>query len=190
MIHLAVDVADILAAWHTTTDPARLRHLLHKVVRVLDILLEQRDLRRILLVEELLRHGAALLAQANLLGMQQTALHIRVAPTISHERHRHVRPRLCADITLMAVVDRLVPEKRIGVDARVIDTVALARVNGELVDGHRIHAGCLGHQVGRHIVTGADALGVEGLQAARIVAGVRKSIKGEAVCHSDVSLQK
>ncbi len=186
---LTVDITDVLSARHTTTNPARASHFLHQVVRVLDILGEQGNLRGVLLVKELLRDRATLLAQTHLLRVKESALNIRVTTTITHERHSHVRARLGTDIALVAIEDRLVTEKRICINLGIVNAEAFARIDIELGHGHWIYAGCFRHQVSSHIVTGADTLGVEGLQAACVIAGVRQSIKSKTGRHSSPGLQ-
>ena len=183
--YLTIDITDVLTAGYAATDPARAGHLLHQVIRVLNVLLEQGDLGRVLLIEELLRNSTALLAQAHLLRVQESALDIGVTTTITHERDGVVGAGLRADITLMRVEYRLITESAVSVDERVVVTVALPGIDIELSHGYRVHAGCLGHEVSSHVVTGADALGVEGLQPTLIVTRVGKSVKSEATCHSN-----
>jgi hypothetical protein len=145
--YLTIDIADVLTAGNTTADPSRLGHLLNQVIRILDVLGQEWDLGRVLLVEELLRYGAALLAQTHLLRVEQTTLHIRVTAAIAHEGDRVVGTGLWADIALMAVKYGLITESTVCIDKCVIVAVALTRVDVEL--GHRngIDAGCLRHQV-------------------------------------------
>ena len=52
-------------------NPALRRHFLHQVRGLLDILLENRDLRRVLLAKELFRNRTTFLTHAHLFGMDQ-----------------------------------------------------------------------------------------------------------------------
>ena len=81
----AVGITDIFTAGDTTADPATSGDLRDEVLRVLDVLLEGGDHGGEDTVEGSLRDRTTLLANANLFGVHQETLDIRITTTAGHE---------------------------------------------------------------------------------------------------------
>jgi hypothetical protein len=69
-------------------NPSRRSHLGDQILRVLNIVLENRDERGVLLREELLRNCTTFLAHANLLGVQEQTFYVSGGVSTSHVRDR------------------------------------------------------------------------------------------------------
>ena len=157
-------------------DPTLRRHLLHQVVRVLNVLLENGDLGILLLGEEGLRNSTAFLAHTYLFRMDQQGLHVLVATTACHVGNRQERAGLGPGLTPVRLEAGLVADVGVRIDGRVVVSVALTGINQKLVDGSGIHTGSIGNKIGREISAWPDALGIVRLNAAQIVPGVGHSI--------------
>lgn len=146
-IVLTIGVTNILSARNAPTDPARRRHLRHQVLRVLDVLLDRRDQRRILLVKRLLRDCAALLALTHLLRVEQQALNIGIATTCAHIRDRHERSRLATNDAAIVLELRLISQNRVSINGLVVEAKALLRVDHELLDTQRVDLSRIRHKI-------------------------------------------
>ncbi len=82
---LAVHIADIFAAGYTATNPPIGRDFRNKVLGILDVVLEHLDHGGELSIEHVLGDRATLLAETDLLGMEEETLNIRIAATTGHE---------------------------------------------------------------------------------------------------------
>ena len=157
-------------------DPALRCHLLHQVVGILNVLLQNGDLGIILLGEEGLRNSTAFLAHANLLGVDQQGLHILVATTASHVRDRKEGAGLGPSLTPVRLEAGLVADVGVRINGSVVVSVALPRIDQKLVNGSGVHTGSIRNKIGCEISAWPDTLGIIRLNAAQIVSGMGHSI--------------
>ena len=157
-------------------DPALRCHLLHQVVGILNVLLENRDLRIILLGKEGLRNSTAFLAHANLLGVDQQGLHVLVATATRHVGDGQEGTGLGPGLTPVRLEAGLVADIGVRIDGSIVVSVTLPRIDQKFIDGSGIHTGSIGNKVGRQVSAWSDTLGIIRLDAAQIVSGVGHSI--------------
>jgi hypothetical protein len=191
---LTVDVPQVGAGRDAAVDPAAGGDLRDEIARLLHVLLEDGDHRRVLLAEELLRNRAALLAHAHLLGVLEEGLEILVATTTGHVGDGEEGAGLCTDLAPVCLEAGLVAHKGIGVNGNIVVAVPFPRIDEELINGDGVYTTGVGDEVGRHVATGADRLRIVGLDAAEVVTGVGHPIDVETVrlhlCHSGGTTEK
>jgi hypothetical protein len=168
---LTVHIPDVLTARDTTTDPAICSDLRNKVLGILDIVLEHINHRGELVLKGHLSDSATLLAEADLLGMLEEALHIRVTTPAGHKGNGEEGAGLLTDVTAVALELGLVTEERIGINGSIIEPIALAGIHKLIVNSNRIHAGCVRDEVCCDIMTRASRLGIERLEPTHIILG-------------------
>ena len=174
--HLTINIPQVRPRRNPPVDPTRGRNFRHQVARLLDVLLQNRDHGRVLLRKELLRNRAALLAHAHLLRVLKKGLQVLVAPAASHKGNGQERPGLGPCHTPIDLETRLVPHKRIGINGSIIVSVPLTRIDQQFIHGHRIHAGCIGHQVRCLVPTRAHRLRIVGLDTTLVIPRMRHAI--------------
>jgi hypothetical protein len=97
ILGLAIYITQIGAARDAAANPAIRRHLLNKVLGLLDIITNRLNEGLKHSVKALLRNSAALLALTNLLGMEKHGLHVGISTTHAHEGHRQKGASLRTD---------------------------------------------------------------------------------------------
>jgi len=136
---LAVNIPQIGASRDTSVDPARGGHLRDQVARLLNVLLQNRDHRSILLAEELLRHRATLLAHAHLHGVEQQTLKVLPATTPCHVGHSKEGACLGTDLAPVRLKTRQVEHKRLSINRGNVVAVSMAGLSKELIYAQRIN---------------------------------------------------
>ena len=166
---LAVDIANELATGNAAANPAAGRDLRHKIGRILDMLLKMRDERRKLRGKEALRNGSAGTIGATKLGVDQTALYIRVTTSISHVGNRRERTALYVKRAALTSLERRVrTQSTVVVDGLVVESVSLLAKQSRVRILDRDGRGLLRNEVGRLVDTGAELV----LKLLRDLAGV------------------
>jgi hypothetical protein len=175
-LRLAIDVADVLTARQTTTNPARSSHLGNQILRVLNGGSQGRHQGCVLLSKECLSHGVARLAHTAHLTVLQQSLHLRVATASTHKRHTQERASLLASRATLAQEARLIAQNTISVDIVVVQSVSLTRIHNEALNGKRIHHTSIRNQVGCGIVSRANRLLVVLLNGAEVISHICQTI--------------
>ena len=176
IIHLAIDIADILATGQTTTNPARSRNLGNQVLGVLDLLGQLRDQRLELVREEDLCDGVARLAHACELRVLEQSLHLRITTTTTHKGHTQEWAGLLASATALAQEARLVAQNAVSIDILVVQTVTLARVNNQTLHSQRIHLARVRNEISGRIISRTRRLLVILLNCAQVISHICKAI--------------
>lgn len=150
-------------------NPAGCGYLRNQVLRVLDIVLEHGDHGGVLLGEKCLRHRTTFFTHSDLFRMEQQTLHVSGWVSSCHKGDRQKGANLGANLTAIVLEGWLVTKNRVSVNGGIVEAEPLARINEELINCHWIHAGSFWNEVGCHVATWANGLGVKRLNATEVV---------------------
>jgi len=142
---LAVHIAQIRPRRNTAVNPARCSNLGNNVFRILDVFLQNRDHRSVLLREELLRHRTAFFAHTHLFGVEQQAFHVTRWVSALHKGDGEEGTSLGTSLAPVVLKADLVLQHGVSVDGRVVKAESFTGVNEKLVRGNRVHAGSFGN---------------------------------------------
>ena len=153
-------------------NPSSRGDLGNQVLRILDIVLQNRDHRSVLLREELLRYRTAFLAHTYLLGMKQETLDVTRWIATLHEGNRKKGAGLWADLAAIVLKSNLITKNRIGINGGIVESKSLTRVEEQLICGNGVHAGSFGNQIGSLITTRANRLRIKRLDSTKVISGM------------------
>ena len=177
---LAVDIANELATGNATANPAAGRDLRYKIGRILDVLLQVGNERRELRRKEALRNGSAGTIRATKLGVDQTALYIRVATSVPHVGKRRERTALYVKRAALTSLERRVrTQSTVVVDGLVVESVPLLAEQSRIGILNGDGRGLLRNEVGRLVDTGTELVLKLLGDLAGVVQGASKGIDRE-----------
>jgi hypothetical protein len=76
---------------------------------------------------------------------------------------------LLTDVAPVALELGLIAEERVSVDGSIVEPIALTRIHKLIVNGQRVHAGCVRDKIRGYILSRASRLGIKGLKTTHVI---------------------